>query len=40
MPEVVVEFDGALWGSLVEYITVNGKDDIVFTMASGVEIKA
>ena len=40
LPEVVAEFDEALWGSLVEYVTVNGKDDIVFTMASGVEIKA
>ena len=40
LPEMVSDFDEALWGSLVEKITVNGKDDIVFTMASGMEIKA
>ena len=40
LPEVVTEFDEALWGSLVDHLTVNAKDDIVFTMASGMEIKA
>ena len=40
LPEMVSDFDEALWGSLVEKITVNGKDDIVFTMSSGMEIKA
>ena len=40
LPEAVTEFDEALWGSLVDHLTVNAKDDIVFTMASGMEIKA
>ena len=40
LPEMVTEFDEALWGSLVDHLTVNGKDDIVFTMSSGMEIKA
>ena len=40
LPEIVTEFDEALWGSLVDHLTVNGKDDIVFTMTSGMEIKA
>ena len=40
LPEMVTDFDEALWGSLVDHLTVNGKDDIVFTMSSGMEIKA
>ena len=40
LPAMVTEFDEALWGSLVDHLTVNGKDDIVFTMSSGMEIKA
>ena len=40
LPAMVTEFDEALWGSLVDHLTVNGKDDIVFTMTSGMEIKA
>jgi len=40
LPEMVTEFDEALWGSLVDHLTVNSKDDIVFTMSSGMEIKA
>ena len=39
LPAMVTEFDEALWGSLVDHLTVNGKDDIVFTMSSGMEIK-
>ena len=39
LPEMVTEFDEALWGSLVDHLTVNDKDDIVFTMSSGMEIK-
>ena len=40
LPEMVTEFDEALWGSLVDHLTVNAKDDIIFTMTSGMEIKA
>ena len=40
LPEMVTEFDEALWGSLVDHLTVNAKDDIVFTLTSGMEINA
>lgn len=40
LPEAVTEFDEALWGSLVDHITVYSKDNIVFTLNSGMEIKA
>ena len=39
LPEMVTEFDEALWGSLVEFITVRGKDDLTFTLSSGTEIQ-
>ena len=37
---MITEFDKALWGSLVGYMTVNSKEDIVFTMSGGMEIRA
>lgn len=37
---MIREFDEALWGSLVEKVTVYSKDRIVFTMTSGMEIEA
>ena len=40
LPEMVTEFDEAFWGSLVDHLTINAKDDIVFTLTSGMEIKA
>lgn len=40
MPGMVTEFDEALWGSLVNHLTVHSKDNIVFTLTSGMEIKA
>ena len=40
LPRMVTEFDEALWGSLVDHLTVNAKDDLVFTLTSGMEIKA
>ena len=30
LPDQVTEFDEALWGSLVEYVTVYDKDDLRF----------
>lgn len=36
LPEMIREFDEALWGSLVEKVTVYSKDRIVFTMTSGI----
>ncbi len=38
LPETVTEFNEAMWSSLVDYVTVNGKDDLTFTLACGVEI--
>ena len=40
LPDMITEFDKALWGSLVGYMTVNSKEDIVFTMSGGMEIRA
>ena len=40
LPDLVTEFDEALWGSLVDHMTVRAKDNIVFTLTSGMEIKA
>ena len=34
------EFDEALWGSLVEYVTVGKDKTMVFTMIGGTEITA
>ena len=34
------EFDEALWGSLVEYVTVSKDKTMVFTMIGGTEITA
>ena len=40
LPEAVSEFDEALWGSLVEYVTVGKDKTMVFTMIGGNEITA
>lgn len=40
LPEKVTEFDEALWGSLIDHLTVNAKDNLVFTLTSWMEIKA
>lgn len=40
LPETVAEFDEALWGSMVEHVTVYGKDDLRFMLPCGVEIRA
>jgi hypothetical protein len=36
----VSELDEALWGSLVEYVTVGKDKTMVFTLLGGTEIKA
>ena len=38
LPKAVSEFDEALWGSLVEYVTVGKDKTMVFTMLGGTEI--
>jgi hypothetical protein len=35
----VSEFDEALWGSLVEYVTIKKDKTMVFTMIGGTEIE-
>lgn len=40
LPETITEFDEALWGSMVEYVTVYGKDDLRFMLPCGVEMRA
>ena len=40
LPDMVTEFSEELWGSLVDHVTVYGKNNIVFTLTSGMEIKA
>ena len=38
LPESVTEFDKAMWGSLVEHMTVYSKDDIRFMLPCGTEV--
>ena len=40
MPEMLTEFSEELWGALVDHMTVRGKENIVFTLTSGMEIRA
>ena len=40
LPDMVTEFSEELWGSLVDHVTVHSKDNIIFTLTSGMEIKA
>ena len=37
---IISEFDGELFGSLAERVTVYSKDNIVFTFLGGMEIQA
>ncbi len=39
LPEAVLEFDEALWGSLVEYVTVSKDKAMMFTLIGGTEMK-
>ena len=40
LPEMLTEFSEELWGALVDHLTVYSKDNIVFTLTSGMEIRA
>ena len=40
LPDEVTDFSEALWGSLVEYLTVYAKDDLRFMLPCEVEYKA
>ena len=40
LPELITEFDEALWGGLVDHVKVYDKDNIIFILTSGIEIKA
>ena len=39
LPEAVSEFDEAIWGSLVEYVTVGKDKTMVFTLIGGTEMR-
>lgn len=39
-PDLITEFDEALWGSLVEKLIVKSKDDVTVVFKDGTEIKA
>ena len=39
LPDAVTEFDEALWGILVEYVTIKKDKTMVFTMIGGTEIE-
>jgi len=39
LPKAVSEFDEALWGSLVEYLTVGKDKTMLFTLIGGTEMK-
>ena len=40
MPECITDFSEAMWGSMVDHVTVYDKDNLVFTMTGGMEIRA
>ncbi|MBR0409470.1 MAG: hypothetical protein IJI25_00500 [Eubacterium sp.] len=37
--DAVTEYEPYLWHGMVEFVTVNSKDDILFTMKDGTEIR-
>lgn len=39
LQEMVTEFSEELWGSLIDHVTMHSKDNIVFTLTSGMEIR-
>ena len=40
LPDCITDFSDAMWGSMVEHVTVYSKDNLVFTLSGGLEIKA
>ena len=40
MSSTVTEFRPELWASLVDKVTVHGKNDMSFTLTSGAEVRA
>ncbi len=40
LPEEVTTFEESMCSSLVDYVTLNGKDDLRFTLACGTEMQA
>ena len=39
LPELIAEFDEALWAGLVDSMTVHSKDRIVFQLTCGMEME-
>ena len=40
LPQTITDFDEALWGAMVDHITVYAKGDLRFTFRDGSEVKA
>lgn len=40
LPGLVTEFDEAVWGALIDHVTVYGPDDLRFTLRGGREVRA
>lgn len=38
--DCITDFSEAMWGSMVEHVTVYSKDNLVFTLTGGLEIRA
>ncbi len=39
LPEMITKFNEGLWGNLVDNLTVHKKDNNVFILAGGMEMK-
>lgn len=40
LPDCITDFSEAQWGSMVDHVTVYDKDNLVFTLTGGLEIRA
>ena len=40
LPDYITDFSEAQWGSMVDHVTVYDKDNLVFTLSGGLEIRA
>ena len=38
--EIISEFDGSLWGSMIEFVTVGRNKEVTVTFRDGTEIRA
>ena len=40
LPDCITDFSESMWGSMVDHVTVYDKDNLVFTLTGGLEIRA